>query len=266
MTVSTATLRRALRAATKPLHSSIPKRWITAVFAIALAFGIGQVNAQQSLRDKLSAAIETASGNQLKIINLKKTVLPTIYEVQLSTGEILYSDISGDYLFAGDMYRTSSTGLINLSATSRQGANLEKLNQIAESEMIILEPEEVKATLTVFTDVDCTYCRKLHGELDQLLAYGIRVRYLAYPRGGADSPAFPKMVSVWCSSDRHKSFNQAKNGQNLPAADCETPILEHYALGNEFGVNGTPALVFPDGRLVPGYIEATRLAGMLGIL
>ena len=266
MTVSTATLRRALRAAIKPMHSSIPKRWITAVFAIALAFGIGQVNAQQSLRDKLSAAIETASGNQLKIINLKKTALPTIYEVQLSTGEILYSDISGDYLFAGDMYRTSSTGLINLSATSRQGANLEKLNQIAESEMIIFEPEEVKATLTVFTDVDCTYCRKLHGELDQLLAYGIRVRYLAYPRGGADSPAFPKMVSVWCSSDRHKSFNQAKNGQNLPAADCETPILEHYALGNEFGVNGTPALVFPDGRLVPGYIEATRLAGMLGIL
>ena len=78
--------------------------------------------------------------------------------------------------------------------------------------MIIFEPEEVKATLTVFTDVDCTYCRKLHGELDQLLAYGIRVRYLAYPRGGADSPAFPKMVSVWCSNDRHKSFNQAKNG------------------------------------------------------
>jgi thiol:disulfide interchange protein DsbC len=164
------------------------------------------------------------------------------------------------------MYRTSPSGLVNLSATSRQGTNLEKLNKIAESEMIIFEPEETKATLTVFTDVDCTYCRKLHGELDQLLAYGIRVRYLAYPRGGADSPAFPKMVSVWCSSDRHKSFNQAKNGQNLPAADCETPILDHYALGNEFGVNGTPALVFPDGRLVPGYIEATRLAAMLGVL
>ena len=216
MTVSTATLRRALRAAIKPLHSSIPKRWITAVFAVALAFGIGQVNAQQSLRDKLSAAIETASGNQLKIINLKKTVLPTIYEVQLSTGEILYSDISGDYLFAGDMYRTSSTGLINLSATSRQGANLEKLNQIAESEMIIFEPEEVKATLTVFTDVDCTYCRKLHGELDQLLAYGIRVRYLAYPRGGADSPAFPKMVSVWCSSAATSHLIRRRTGKTYP--------------------------------------------------
>ncbi len=265
MKVSLAILRHHMAAQLELLNSIITKRWVIGVLTATLALGIGQVSAQQSLRDKLSAAIETASGNQLKITALKKTVLPTIYEVQLSTGEILYSDISGDYLFAGDMYRTSPSGLVNLSATSRQGTNLEKLNKIAESEMIIFEPEETKATLTVFTDVDCTYCRKLHGELDQLLAYGIRVRYLAYPRG-ADSPAFPKMVSVWCSSDRHKSFNQAKNGQNLPAADCETPILDHYALGNEFGVNGTPALVFPDGRLVPGYIEATRLAAMLGVL
>jgi thiol:disulfide interchange protein DsbC len=266
MKVLIATLQHHVAVRFERLNSSITKRWLIGLLTAMLALSVGQVSAQQSLRDKLSAAIETASGNQLKITALKKTVLPTIYEVQLSTGEILYSDISGDYLFAGDMYRTSPSGLVNLSATSRQGTNLEKLNKIAESEMIIFEPEETKATLTVFTDVDCTYCRKLHGELDQLLAYGIRVRYLAYPRGGADSPAFPKMVSVWCSSNRHKSFNQAKNGQSLPAADCETPILEHYALGNEFGVNGTPALVFPDGRLVPGYIEATRLAAMLGIL
>jgi thiol:disulfide interchange protein DsbC len=222
--------------------------------------------AQQSLREKLAVAIETASGNQLEIVNLKKTVLPTIYEVQLNTGEILYSDISGDYLFAGDMYRTSPSGLVNLSAVTRQGSATEALDKVAESEMIIFEPKEVKTTLTVFTDVDCTYCRKLHGELDQLLDYGIRVRYLAYPRGGENAESYEKMVSVLCSDNRHKAFNQAKNGQNLPEKTCETPVLEHYALGNQFGVNGTPALVFPDGRLVPGYIEATRLAGMLGVL
>ncbi len=236
---------------------------LLSVFLLVVASG---ASGQQSLREKLAAAIETASGNQLEIINLKKTVLPTIYEVQLNTGEILYSDISGDYLFAGDMYRTSPSGLVNLSASTRQGSNTEALSAVPESEMIIFEPKEVKATLTVFTDVDCTYCRKLHGELDQLLDYGIRVRYLAYPRGGANAESYAKMVSVWCSEDRHKSFNQAKNGQNLPEKACDTPILNHYALGNQFGVNGTPALVFPDGRLVPGYIEAARLAGMLGVL
>lgn len=242
-------------------------RTLTVLLATsALLVSANFAAAQQSLREKLAVAIETASGNQLEIVNLKKTVLPTIYEVQLNTGEILYSDISGDYLFAGDMYRTSPSGLVNLSAVTRQGSATEALEKVAESEMIIFEPKEVKATLTVFTDVDCTYCRKLHGELDQLLDYGIRVRYLAYPRGGENAESYEKMVSVWCSDNRHKAFNQAKNGQNLPEKTCETPILEHYALGNQFGVNGTPALVFPDGRLVPGYIEATRLAGMLGVL
>lgn len=131
---------------------------LLSVFLLVVASG---ASGQQSLREKLAAAIETASGNQLEIVNLKKTVLPTIYEVQLNTGEILYSDISGDYLFAGDMYRTSPSGLVNLSASTRQGSNTEALSAVPESEMIIFEPKEVKATLTVFTDVDCTYCRKL---------------------------------------------------------------------------------------------------------
>ena len=131
--------------------------------------------------------------------------------------------------------------------------------------MIIFEPEEIKASITVFTDVDCTYCRKLHSEIEKILEYGIKVRYLAYPRGGESADAYEKMISVWCSDNREKSFEQAKNGQNIPGKKCSTPILEHYALGNEFGVNGTPAIVFPDGQLIPGYIEASRLAAMLKI-
>ena len=70
---------------------------------------------------------------------------------------------------------------------------------------------------------------------------------------------------MWCSEDRHRSLTQAKNGQNLPVRECETPVLEHYNLGNRLGIQGTPALIFPDGRLIPGYMEAQRLAAMLGI-
>jgi thiol:disulfide interchange protein DsbC len=103
---------------------------LLSVFLLVVASG---ASGQQSLREKLAAAIETASGNQLEIVNLKKTVLPTIYEVQLNTGEILYSDISGDYLFAGDMYRTSPSGLVNLSASTRQGSNTEALSAVPES-------------------------------------------------------------------------------------------------------------------------------------
>ena len=222
-------------------------------------------NRDQSLRGKLEQAIEVASGGQLKIQSVKATQLSTIYEVQLNTGEILYSDIAGDYLFAGDMYRTSASGLINVSSSARQSRVIERLAAVPESEMIIFEPEEIKASITVFTDVDCTYCRKLHSEIEKILEYGIKVRYLAYPRGGESADAYEKMISVWCSDNREKSFEQAKNGQNIPGKKCSTPILEHYALGNEFGVNGTPAIVFPDGQLIPGYIEASRLAAMLKI-
>jgi len=233
--------------------------------AIAFPLFAQSGNGDQSLRGKLEQAIEVASGGQLKIQSLKATQLSTIYEVQLNTGEILYSDIAGDYLFAGDMYRTSPSGLINVSSSARQSRVIERLAAVPESEIIIFEPEEIKASITVFTDVDCTYCRKLHSEIDKILEYGIKVRYLAYPRGGESADAYEKMISVWCSDDREKSFEQAKNGQNIPSKKCATPILKHYALGNEFGVNGTPAIVFPDGQLVPGYVEASRLAAMLKI-
>lgn len=219
----------------------------------------------QSLREKLEVAIEVASQNQLEIVSLNATPLPNIYEVELNTGEVLYSDISGDYLFAGDMYQTTTAGLLNLSAGKRQERNVEKIAQIPESEMIVFTPDVIKATITVFTDVDCTYCRALHRDLDKIMAAGIQVRYVAYPRGGENAESYTKMISVWCADDRKKSLTQAKNGQNIPEATCDSPVLAHYNLGNELGISGTPALIFPDGRVIPGYLETDRLAAMLNI-
>ena len=222
-------------------------------------------NRDQSLRGKLEQAIEVASQGQLKIVSLKPTPLATIYEVELNTGEVLYSDISGDYLFAGDMYRAGDAGLVNISTRAKQERSLTKIAAIPVDEMIIFTPDVVKASITVFTDVDCTYCRKLHSELDDLMEKGIEVRYLAYPRGGVEAASYDKMISVWCSDDRKKSLTQAKNGQNLPADDCDSPVMAHHALGNELGISGTPALIFPDGTVIPGYMDADRLATMLKI-
>ena len=220
----------------------------------------------QELVDKLKRSVELPSQGQLEIVAIKETPLPQIFEVELNTGELLYSDISGDYLFAGDLYQTTNSGLMNLSSKTRQLRTAERINAIPEDQMIVYSPEdETKATLTVFTDVDCTYCRALHKDVEALVAKGIEVRYLAYPRGGEAAGSYEKMISVWCSQDRHKSLTQAKNGQNLPARDCETPVLEHYELGNQIGISGTPALIFPDGRLIPGYMDVDRLVAMLAI-
>ena len=116
-------------------------------------------NRDQSLRGKLELAIEVASQGQLQIISLKPTPLSTIFEVELNTGEVLYSDISGDYLFAGDMYRAGDSGLVNISTKAKQARSLTKIAAIPVEEMIVFTPEVVKASITVFTDVDCTYCR-----------------------------------------------------------------------------------------------------------
>ena len=220
----------------------------------------------QDLVDKLKRSVELPSQGQLEIVAIKETPLPQIFEVELNTGELLYSDISGDYLFAGDLYQTTNSGLMNLSSKTRQLRTAERIGAIPEDQMIVYSPEdETRATLTVFTDVDCTYCRALHKDVEALVAKGIEVRYLAYPRGGEAAGSYEKMISVWCSQDRHKSLTQAKNGQNLPARDCETPVLEHYELGNQIGISGTPALIFPDGRLIPGYMDVDRLVAMLAI-
>lgn len=220
----------------------------------------------QELKDKLVLSIEVSSQGQLKILAIKETPLDNIFEVELNTGELLYSDISGDFLFAGDMYQTTRDGLMNLSSETRQIRILERIANIPEEQMIIYSPDDdIRATLTVFTDVDCTYCRALHRDIEDLLARGIQIRYLAYPRGGEAADSYDKMISVWCSEDRRKSLTQAKNGQNLPARECDTPILTHYDLGNQIGISGTPALIFPDGRLIPGYMDAERLVTMLNI-
>jgi thiol:disulfide interchange protein DsbC len=91
------------------------------------------------------------------------------------------------------------------------------------------------------------------------------VRYLAYPREGIDSDAAAKMVSAWCSRDRNDAITRLKRGETIPRVSCANPVERQYELGHEVGVQGTPAIVFEDGTLHPGYAPAAELAAALGI-
>ncbi len=223
----------------------------------------GESAALQALRTRLANSLEAASQNQIQVLSLQPTVMDDMIQVELNTGEILYTDIKGEFLFAGDMFKSGPDGLINLSSETRQLRTAEKIAAIPEQEMIVFKPDRTRAAITVFTDVDCQYCRALHRDMEKLLEHGIEVRYLAYPRGGRQASSYSKMISVWCSEDRNKTLTQAKNGQNLPERECENPVLRHYALGNEIGISGTPALVLADGRVIPGYMDSDRLAALL---
>jgi thiol:disulfide interchange protein DsbC len=128
---------------------------------------------------------------------------------------------------------------------------------------VIFAPDKPKHTVTVFTDIDCGYCRKLHREIDGYLKAGIRVRYLFFPRAGLGSESFNEAVSVWCAADRQQAMTDAKAGKPIEAKTCENPVIDHMQLGESLQISGTPAIVLESGDLVPGYVPAERLAAML---
>ncbi|MDX1492328.1 MAG: DsbC family protein [Pseudohongiellaceae bacterium] len=217
----------------------------------------------EGLRDKLTKTLVAATNSSIEIVAISRTPFAGLIEIELNSGETLFSDEEGEYLVTGDLFKAQENGLVNLSAQAKQGKIADWIAAVPEQEMIIFEPEETKATITVFTDVDCTFCRRLHSEIEQILDLGIRVRYVAYPRGGEASTAYSKMISVWCSDDRQRSLTQAKHGQNLPTLTCDNHVLEHYNLGNKVGISGTPAIVLEDGEVIPGYLDSAKLAGVV---
>ena len=129
--------------------------------------------------------------------------------------------------------------------------------------MIVFKPEKSKYKVSIFTDIDCGYCRKLHGELDQYMAEGITVQYLFYPRAGKGSESYNKAVSVWCAEDRNAALTDAKNNKKIENKTCDNPIDEHMQLGVEFEARGTPMIVTENGNIFPGYVPAKRLKAAL---
>ena len=129
--------------------------------------------------------------------------------------------------------------------------------------MVFAPEKEVKHTISVFTDIDCGYCRKLHQEMAEYNKHGIKVRYLAYPRAGVGSEAYEKAVSVWCADDRQKAMTAAKTGGELKQKTCDNPVEAQFMLGQQLGISGTPALMLEDGQIFPGYVPADRLITML---
>ncbi|HTQ98865.1 MAG TPA: DsbC family protein [Candidatus Acidoferrum sp.] len=217
--------------------------------------------------DKAIAAIHDVIARtqpEMVVVSIKPSPIAGLYEVQLKDGQTVYASADAKYLIPGDLYESKPDGLVNLGDARRSQVRKEKIAAIDEKDMIIFAPKgERKATLTVFTDVDCPYCRKLHSEIGDLNSRGIAVRYLAFPRTGLKGESYEKIKSTWCSSDRKAALTLAKLGGDIPAAKCDNPVDKEFHLGQEVGVTGTPAIVLEDGTMLPGYVPAAALAGYL---
>ncbi len=204
---------------------------------------------------------------QVNVTNLDNSPVPGFYQL-LADGEVLYVSDNGNFMFVGDVYDVKQSARESLTENVRKQARLAVLNTIPESDMVVYTPTSgtIEHTVTVFTDIDCGYCRKFHTEMNDYLAKNIKVRYLAFPRAGLGSDSYKKAQTVWCSDNRQKAMDSAKLTNDFKAADklCDSKVIDNsMELVRKIGLRGTPALILEDGTLLPGYMPADRLKATL---
>lgn len=205
--------------------------------------------------------------SDLPVLGVKKSVLEGYFEVLMKGGMTLYMNDTADYFIAGDLFFVEPNGIVNATEKNRSGDRKRLLATLDESDMVVYapRPELTKATITVFTDIDCGYCRKLHQDVPELNRLGVAVRYLAFPRAGIGSDSYDKAVSVWCADDQQKALTNAKAGKDIEMKTCVNPVAEQYGLVDAFGVTGTPAIFYEDGTLQAGYMPVEEMSVRLGL-
>jgi thiol:disulfide interchange protein DsbC len=197
-----------------------------------------------------------------KLDDLRPSPIAGIYEFAQGA-EISYLTADGKYFIDGNLYDMKSRD--NLTEALRTHARIALINSVPESEMLIFSPPNPKYTITVFTDVDCAYCRKLHSQMAELNRLGIRVRYMFFPRTGPGTESWKKAEVVWCSANRNEALTRAKAGATLDMNKicAPTPVKREYELGENIGVRGTPAIITENGDYISGYMEPRELLDQL---
>lgn len=234
------------------------------MFALVLAAsGSAQAvdTATQVVHKALAALAPGAS-----ITHVGPAPMPGFYQA-LVQGRTVYVSRDGKYVMAGTLFDARADR--NLTEDHMDKVRLEALATIPAHDRMIYAPSHPRYTVTVFTDLDCAYCRVFHRQIAAYNAEGIAVQYLFWPRSGLktvpsgrDTPSYAKAVSVWCAGNaaaRRKAFDAAKAGVSIPVAKCPNPVAREYHLGERIGVDGTPTIIASDGSVLGGYLSPPQL-------
>jgi thiol:disulfide interchange protein DsbC len=185
------------------------------------------------------------------------TPVPGIVEVRRGA-DIVYMSSDGKYVFTGDLYQVATHK--NLTEARQRDLRRSLIDSLPESQMVVFSPPKPKYTITVFTDVDCVYCRAFHKQIATYNQLGVRVRYVFFPRTGPNTESWYKAEQVWCSADRKAALTRAKLGEGLSAKVCsDNPVARTYALGAAIGLEGTPGIVASNGAMLGGYLAPDAL-------
>jgi len=224
---------------------------------IGVIFGLATwtVYAEKTVEENITHALQTIAPD-VEVTGIRPTPIENLYEVLLGA-DVIYMSGDGRFILRGDLLDLQEKR--NLSDDQRSLARKEVLSKLPSKEYIEFAPAKTEHVIYVFTDVDCSYCRRLHKDVPVLNENGVAVRYLAFPRGGIGSRAFNTMQAVWCSADRNQALTDAKNGIPIKAKQCPNPVEKQFLLGQQFGVRGTPAIYLEDGKELSGYTPPDEL-------
>jgi thiol:disulfide interchange protein DsbC len=184
--------------------------------------------------------------------------IPGLYEVTMG-GMIVYVSSDGKHLLSGNVYDLDTQE--NLTAARRNAVRAKALAAVKEDQMIIFGPANPKMTVTVFTDIDCGFCRRFHNQIAEISKAGVRVRYMMFPRTGPGTESWRKAEAVWCSKDRRDALTRAKKGEDLKTKSCAEAesIKTQWSLGEDLGVEGTPAIFTQTGDYIGGFMTPDQL-------
>ena len=197
----------------------------------------------------------------VEVTSVAPTVINGLLEVAVGA-EIYYVSQDGKYFMQGEIMDLDTR--TNLTEQSRTIARGIYLANFSDDTAITFAAKDEKYKVLVFTDIDCPYCRKLHREINNYNERGITVQYLFFPRSGPGTDSWAKAEAVWCSESQQEAMTNAKGGEAIEAEDCgETVVAEHYKLGKDLGIAGTPAIFTESGELIVGYRSADELLVLL---
>ena len=227
-----------------------------ALIGALLACGLATGAFAQTPKEEIAAKLRGVEAS-----DITDSPIPGVYQVQVGS-RVAYISVDGRFLLQGDLYDLTTSE--NLTEKRRALARAELLAGVRADSMMVFAPEggESEHTITIFTDIDCGYCRQFHREIEQVNALGIEVHYLFYPRTGPDTESWAKAEKVWCSgnAERNAALTRAKLGGAVPEDACDdTPVGEHWDLGHQVGVTGTPAIIAANGEIIGGYMAPQML-------
>ncbi|MDA9068441.1 thioredoxin fold domain-containing protein [Gammaproteobacteria bacterium] len=222
-----------------------------------LAFSLDGIANETEIVTKINQVLPAG----MSVKGIKQSQVDGLFVVDIGDLQPIYASKDGNFFLYGEMYAIKNGELLN---TTKQEISLNRRaildSELSEKDFITFAATDEKHVITVFTDVDCGYCRKFHGEIEDYNAQGITVNYVAFPRSGLESDSYNKIVSAWCSSDPKGTLTALKEGRDPALKLCQDhPVEDHYLLGQRIGITGTPAIISSSGDLLPGYLPPMEL-------